>query len=211
MALGLGIVFEPIATLLVLAVLHNLTPVAFLAERLRGEDRERALVASVLVFALVPLAIALGLPTYVVANAGFWAPGWSLLEAGPLGRYVETYVPQAWAQRPWAIDLFAAFAYLQCMHYAVVLLVLPRLADPDWSGWSGARLVLRWPKRSVFRVLLVGSAGVALVAFAVSFGEAREIYGLAAAVHAWVELPLLLLALAFWGAARTNPRLGGIG
>ena len=39
-------------------------------------------------------------------------------------------------------------------------------------------------------------SAVAFVGYAVDFKVARSWYGLAAAVHAWVEVPVLLLALA---------------
>jgi hypothetical protein len=43
---------------------------------------------------------------------------------------------------------------------------------------------------------VVGLAGaVAFVAFVADFAGARAWYGVIAAVHAWVELPVLLLAL----------------
>ena len=43
-----------------------------------------------------------------------------------------------------------------------------------------------------------GVTAVALVAFgiyAVSYTDARAAYAVAAAIHAWIELPVLLLAL----------------
>ena len=49
-ALLLGILYAPILTLVVFAVLHNLTPVGFLAERLRGRERRRALMLAGIVF-----------------------------------------------------------------------------------------------------------------------------------------------------------------
>ena len=38
-------------------------------------------------------------------------------------------------------------------------------------------------------------AAASLAGFAAAFGEARAIYGLAASFHAWLELPLIVLAL----------------
>jgi signal recognition particle GTPase len=52
-----------------------------------------------------------------------------------------------------------------------------------WPGW---------------RVFGAGVAFVAVIAFglySVSYSDARASYGVAAAIHAWLELPVLLLAL----------------
>ena len=77
--------------------------------------------------------------------------------------------------------------FAQCMHYAAVLHVLPRLvgAPPSGSPPSGA------PSFVLATVVLTL---VLLALFAYDFKEGRSWYGLAAAVHAWVELPILLLA-----------------
>jgi hypothetical protein len=45
-------------------------------------------------------------------------------------------------------------------------------------------------------VALAGAAIGSLLLFAWSFRDARAAYGVLAAVHAWVEVPILLLALA---------------
>ena len=53
-ALAFGLARAPATTLVVLAFLHNLTPVGFLAERLEGAARRRALALCGLVFVAVP-------------------------------------------------------------------------------------------------------------------------------------------------------------
>ena len=57
-----------------------------------------------------------------------------------------------------------------------------------------------------FPRLLAGIGAFTLVGFALSFGDARRAYGVFAAVHAWIEIPLLLLAVTpLTAAPRTSP------
>jgi hypothetical protein len=74
------------------------------------------------------------------------------------------------------------------MHYGAVILLLPRLAGEN----SGRR---SWPWRR--RGVVLGSVAAAVLAvfFFVDYGLARQLYGLAALVHSWVEIPVLLVAL----------------
>ena len=197
-AIGLGlaaaVAFAPLATLVCFALAHNLTPVGFLAERLHGRDRRRALFACGLVFGMVPLAIATGLwrmPLEVIgATLGAGGLGTGLVSAGSGPDHLGVFVPPGWFDDgPRAIDLFRAAAFLQCMHYAVVLGVLPRLG----GGAFAARSMFVWPRRFTTWVVL---ASVALfVHFLVAFAAARDAYGILAAVHAWIEVPVLLLAV----------------
>jgi hypothetical protein len=68
--------------------------------------------------------------------------------------------------------------------------VLPRLL----SG-SSARGLVRWPSPPRFALLLAVLAAGSLLHFALAFGEARGLYGVFAAVHAWIEVPVLLAAI----------------
>lgn len=186
---AVGAVRAPIPTLVVLALAHNLTPVGFLAERLRGAARRSAMLACAIVFGAIPLAIASGLATELLLALG-------PTEGGPPGvgevdLHLTAFVPPALAYEPWALDLFRAAAFLQCMHYAVVLHVLPRLGGA--SETAGSRL--RWPPRGVFGLAVAALGALFVGGFALSFGDARAVYGVFAAVHAWVELPILLVAL----------------
>jgi hypothetical protein len=70
--------------------------------------------------------------------------------------------------------------------------VLPKLLagfDPE------ARGLLPWPDGPAFAALCLVVAVASLAAFLNGFVETRAIYGLAASFHAWIELPILILAL----------------
>ncbi|WP_236141991.1 hypothetical protein, partial [Nostoc sp. CMAA1605] len=60
--LSFGIFASATLTLLVLAILHNITPVGFIAERWRGKKRNYAFLICVVVFLVIPLLIISGLP-----------------------------------------------------------------------------------------------------------------------------------------------------
>lgn len=175
----------PLAALPVLALLHNLTPVGFLAEALPRERRGRAMLLCAIVFLAVPALIASGLPSRLLAGR---EP--DPLGAGPLADHIGAFLPAAWAGGALARPLFAAAVYLQLMHYAAVVHLLPRLA-PEWRP---AGSLLPWPKPAAFLRATAALAALLFVAFALSFGDARAFYGIAASVHAFVEIPLLLVA-----------------
>ncbi len=186
-----GCVTAPTVALVLLAVLHNLTPVGFLAERLRGTARRKALAACAVAFGLVPAMLMAGWPRLLLAQAGWISPDASLLPAGPLSAHLGSFVPAPWLDAAFATDLFVAAVYMQVLHYAVVIHVLPRLLDEA----NEAETTIRWPRGKVFPRLLAAVGAFTLVGFALSFGDARRAYGVFAAVHAWIEIPLLLLAV----------------
>jgi hypothetical protein len=181
----------PLPALVVFAVLHNATPLGLLAERLDGRSRRRALLAGAVVFGAMPLLLASGLPGAWLAAAGACAT-----EAGPLGvggldDHIGVFVPAGAGEGAHAFDLFAMATYLQCMHYAVVLGVLPRL--DAHASTAGSRLP--WPAPRTFWLATAAATAVLLVGYATGFAAARSLYGVFAAVHAWAEVPALLLAL----------------
>jgi hypothetical protein len=107
-------------------------------------------------------------------------------------------VPGPWLEAPWAGDLFAAAAFLQCLHYLVVIGWLPRLG----AGDEPAAPKLRWPEPRAFAGLVVASTALLAIGFLADFTGARAAYGVVASVHAWIEVPILLLAAAGAGVAR---------
>lgn len=179
-----GIVYAPVTTLVAMAFLHNLTPVGFLAERLRGSQRRVAMASCLVVFVLIPSILLLAAPpaTYLVGP----------LSVGGLDNHLPAFVPPALLGTSFADRLFTAAAYLQCMHYAVVLHVLPRLS----GGTETRSAVLPWPRPKVFVAAVAGIGLLAAIGFAADFSGTRSVYALFAAVHAWVEIPVLLIACA---------------
>ncbi len=191
--LGYGALAAPLATLALLAVLHNLTPIGFLAERFDHSGRARWLVGATLLFGAVPLLIASGTAQAVMESLGAASSTTGPLGTGEAREHFGAFLPAAWQQRVDALALFAAAAYLQCMHYAVVIGILPRLGAP---GPASRRVYVRWPARRIWIPLLAVVAVGGFLAHAWSFPDARAVYGLFALVHAWIEVPVLLAALA---------------
>jgi hypothetical protein len=185
----LGLCISPMHTMLAVAIIHNATPLGFLVEATSGCMRGRAVVAGVLVFAAIPLLIATGAPWALASTLGIGGPEAAVLPAGPLEHHMRAYLPRQALPSTWALHAFAAFTFMQCAHYVVVIAVLPRLLVP------GDRGVVPWPAWPRFGALVGLAAALTLIAFARDFAGARAWYGVAAAVHAWIELPLLLLAM----------------
>lgn len=186
--LALTILTSPAAGLLAIAVLHNFTPVGFILEATEGRRRRRAAWACAVVFVVVPLVIATGGPWALVMPVGITAPEASPLGYGPLQDAMKAYLPVDRVPPVTALHLFSACVFLQCAHYVAVLGVLPRLLPPGATGR------LRWPSPRWWPWVLAAAA-LTVVPFALDFADARRGYGVLAALHAWVELPLLLLAL----------------
>jgi hypothetical protein len=187
-SLGFGALFWPIHTLLLLAVAHNLTPLGFLAEVTPPARRVRVVCVASCLFIGVPLIIATGLPYELLA--GCVRPDLTVLPTGPLADHYGTYLPASLAATDGAMHLFAAVVFAQCMHYGVVIHVLPRMLPTE------AERAALWPRRGPFLVMALIAGAALRSLFAIDFHEGRAVYGVAAAVHAWVELPILLLALA---------------
>lgn len=188
-ALAVGAAVAPAVALLAVAVLHNLTPVGFLAEATAGAARRRALVGAALVFGVAPLVILTGAPFELLARLGLPAPEAAVLPAGPLVAHFRAYLPEGVLDRPWAFHAFAACVFLQCAHYLYVIDVLPRVLP------AGARGSVPWPRGAVAVACLAGAALVSFLVFSADFADGRARYGALAALHAWLEVPILLLAL----------------
>jgi hypothetical protein len=190
--LGIGAVAAPFQVLLGLALLHNLTPLGFFAEALGGEYRRRALLLLAVPLIVLPLLIATGLPYAALARMGLGWPEARFLASGPLAFNLGVYVPASLSSTDWAVHAFSAAVFAQIMHYAAVILLLPRLAG-DTPG--------RWPARRVAAGIAIAAAVLALL-FAADYRLARQLYGLAALVHSWIEIPILLIALGGVSAAQ---------
>ncbi len=185
-ALGCAILFDPVRGLLCVAIAHNFTPAMFILEAMPS-PRPRVVVGLVGVFVLLPLFILAGGMYEIVDTLGWLRPEFSPLSAGHLESNMRAYLPSNSMARSWALHAFSACVFLQCVHYIAVINVLPRLQDNPSKG------LLAWPKARPWMLVVLG--GATYVAFAQDFSGSRSWYGVAAAIHAWLELPLLLLAL----------------
>lgn len=195
-ALLFGGATAPFETLVILALLHNLTPIAFLAERLDGASRRLAMSLCAVTFGALPLLILTGLPRRGLMWLGWDGAALPVPGVGVVTAHQGVFVP-SWLSGPLAVDLFTAAVYLQCLHYAVVIGVLPRLI-PAGAGAG----VVPWPRSRAFTVLLATVGAISLVAFSREFAGTRALYGVFAAVHAWIEVPVLLAAVALARPAR---------
>jgi hypothetical protein len=184
-------VAAPVPTFLFLAVAHNLTPLGFLADALSGAERRRVLGILLIPFVVLPLIIASGFPRMLFAHSGFIAPELSLFSAGTLADNLGAYVPPSYLHASWAVNLFSAAVFAQCMHYALVIFVLPRLIDSN----APPQTILPWPSAGRFVVGLMVAALALSAGFSFDYSAARKFYALAALVHGWIEIPILVLAL----------------
>lgn len=173
--LGIGIIKDPIATLIILAILHNLTPIGFILER-QSSKYVRTLLICGFVFGLMPLLIILfrSLP---IAN----------LPLETNSNYLSAFVAPAWQKLSIAYPLFCAATFLQCMHYAAVIGLFSQWTFPH------SKTLLPWLSSKYFYCLLGGVSLSFLIAFQHSFVITRAFYSIVAAIHAWLEIPLLLL------------------
>ena len=202
--LGVATLLAPYDTTITLSVLHNLTPLAFLWEITPRPSRARVMTAALTVFVALPLLVATGWPRVVLANLDLPASTPDPLQAGPLSAHLYVYAPGPLLRYASAIDLFSASVVAQCAHYGAVILVLPMLLqrrDPSAAGR------LPWPRGIVFAAVVTLASAVALQGFAGDFVEARALYGIAASIHAWIEIPLIVIALTapYTKAARNRP------
>jgi hypothetical protein len=195
-AIGGATALAPFNTAVVLAVLHNLTPLGFLWQITKGESRTRVMSLAALGFVGLPLLVATGLPRLVLTSLS-GTTEFDPLGAGPLHDHVYVYVPAALAVTSHAIDLFTASVVAQGAHYFCVIVVLPMMLGRVDRGAHG---LFSWPSGAWFAVLCAGAATVGGLGFLNSFAESRALYGIFASVHAWLEIPVLIFAL--FGAAR---------
>jgi hypothetical protein len=194
LAFGVGVVYAPIPTFLVWAWVHNLTPLGFIAEATEGDERRRLLATLSIFFLLIPALVATGIfHQAAFALTGFDAangPSAFGADTRPLGSFLW---PGASVESD--IALFSAAVLAQSMHYVAVILFLPRLITQRPSLSQAAPLV-PWPHRwSMFAWGVAGIAAAAFVVYAIDYSSARSAYGVAAAIHAWIELPIFLMAL----------------
>ena len=189
-----GAVFAPITTFLIFAWLHNLTPLVFVSEILPKRDRAHALLCLSIPFVALPALVASGalqsliheLWNYSAASAP------SLFGAGRAP--VSAFLPGA-ASGGNMVALFSAALVAQAMHYFSVIVVMPQLLKRNGETAKGT--IVAWPSWRSFYIA-VGLFGLTMLGFhAADYHDAHIVYGVAAAMHSWVELPIFLVALGF--------------
>jgi hypothetical protein len=183
---------SPFDTLVVLALLHNLTPLGFLWQITPRVSRLRVMSLAAFGFVGLPLLVATGWPRLALAGLLGSGTQFDPLGAGPLQHHLSVYVPMALAANSHAIDLFAAAVVAQGAHYFAVIVVLPALLQ---RVQPAARGLIAWPSGVWFALLCAGAAAVGLMGFSHDFAASRALYGIFASLHAWLEIPVLIFAL----------------
>jgi hypothetical protein len=189
-AFAVGATYWPIETFLVWAWLHNLTPMGFVAEITEGEERRRWLLWLGLPFFVLPGLVAAGV---FHQAAGLFFPIEATQSVSVFGagdRPLLSFLPPGSSD----LHLFSAAVVAQAMHYVAVIVMLPMLLKAK-QGTTSAPTIVPWPSWRVFAFAVAGIAIVAFGIYAISYTDARAGYAVAAAIHAWIELPVLLLAL----------------
>jgi hypothetical protein len=189
-AFAAGATFVPIWTFLAWAWLHNLTPLGFVAEITQGEERRRWLVFLAVPFFLLPALVATGAFHEAAALAFAVGETQTLSVFGAGDKPLMSFLPPGSSD----LHLFSAAVVAQSMHYVAVIVLLPRLLR-EKQGVRTTATVVPWPSWRVFALAVAAIAAIAFGIYAVSYSDARAAYGVAAAIHAWIELPILLLAV----------------
>ncbi|MEM1392001.1 MAG: hypothetical protein AAGG00_01635 [Cyanobacteria bacterium P01_H01_bin.150] len=189
-----GVFWIPTLMMVLLAVLHNLTPIGFIAEKLRGLQRKFALFLCFIVFALIPSIIISGYPENFLSSLNLVAPSANILQAGNLQFHLGAFVPRELHGSAIAQHAFSTAVFLQCMHYAVVLGLLTNWEKNKDNNFESHFLL--WNHQSIYEKVVIFLSTLIFIYFVQSFTDAHKLYSIAAAVHAWVEFPILLLALA---------------
>lgn len=201
LSLGWATLAAPFVTAVVLSILHNLTPLGFFWQ-IAPLNRRGAMMGWAAAGLIgLPLLVATGWPRASLSHLAATGANLDPLKAGPLADNLFVYVPPGLIHSVHAIDLFTASVVAQGAHYASVIVFLPLLRgrlDPNAHG------LLNWPKGAAFAALCALAGAVSLAVFLNGFSQARGLYGLAASFHAWLEIPVLILALT--GAAQPTDR-----
>jgi hypothetical protein len=175
--LGMGIVRDPIATSAILAIVHNLTPIGFILDRQDSKYSRALSIACGIIFGAIPLLIFLWQLLYSIGR----------IDLVTNSVYLNGFVAPAWQKLSIAYPLFSAVVFLQCTHYLAVIGL--------FSQWTNERAptLLPWVNSKFFCIILTGISIYLLVAFQHNFTLTRSLYGIVASIHAWLEIPLLLL------------------
>lgn len=185
-----GALYAPIEAFVLWAWLHNLTPLGFVAEITQGETRRRWLLLLGLPFLLLPVLVASGIFHAAAAHLFAFETAYALSAFGAGDGPLTSFLPPGVND----VHLFSAAVVAQSMHYVAVIVLLPRLLR-EHQGDAPHETLVPWPGWRTFGIGVAAIAAIAFAVYAVSYADARAGYSVAAAIHAWIELPILLLAL----------------
>ena len=189
---GWGLVRRPVLTAFTLSALHNWTPVGFLAEALPDAERRKGLVLALIGFGALPFLLATGWGQSALAGLVEMSTEIPGLLTGSADDQVSGW-PRTVRRELNAPALFAALAFAQCMHYIAVIGLMPRIC-PEAAQPSEAWFFGKVSAHRFWQITAVLS-GILVVGFCFDFGLSRKWYFVPATLHAWIELPALLLAL----------------
>ncbi len=199
--LAIGSLQDPLLTVQTLRTVHLLSPLALLFAAVpRGSARRSIAVGGLLAFAPIPLLIAGGLPTHLLNSVGLSRPDLSPLPLGPLTQQLPHFVPSWMLDHPRAPDFFRARTYLEIVHCAVILTILPSVPGP-----ARPRLALSLP---ALAIATTAAAGASIWGLFDSFHNTRAVIELVSDLEAYVELPVLALALGAVSRPQTAPQTG---
>jgi hypothetical protein len=188
--LGYGIVRDPIATSVILAIVHNLTPIGFILERQQFKTKPMMWICGLL-FGLLP---------FLILIYQFGSIGQLSIEVNPT--YLSAFIAPSWQQLPISYPLFSAVAFLQCLHYAIVIGLFSQWTPPLTSS------LIPWLAPKYF-YLLLGLVSICLFGyFQHSFVLTRAVYGVIASIHAWLEIPLLIMLCDRLPSTNKESRIG---
>jgi hypothetical protein len=188
--LGYGIVRDPIATSVIVAIVHNLTPIGFILERQQFKPKPTIWICGLL-FGLLP---------FLILIYQFGSIDRLSIEINPT--YLSAFIAPSWQQLPIAYPLFSAVAFLQCLHYAIVIGLFSQWTPPRTDS------LIPWLAPKYF-YLLLGLVSICLLGyFQHSFALARAVYGVVASIHAWLEIPLLIMLADPLSNTNKNSRIG---
>lgn len=163
--------------LLVLAVLHNFTPLAMVWDMARDAPRGRR--THTLAWTITGLFL---LPVLLASS------GWSSALVPAL---MAEHAPLLQAQWPlqWGglhqQAMLSAIVLAQCLHYYSMIVMLPC----EHRLRSGRSVLPRWARLATWTAV-----ALLLSYYAVDYRGARSLYSVAAGIHAWLEWPVLLMA-----------------
>lgn len=166
LALRLDSLELALGLLVLLSLAHNFTPLG-LAQL--APDLPEGVAKGLRVLCVLPLLVAV-LPATGFATPETWNAGlvpWLPPEVG--------WLAERWPGPGW----LSAVVLAQCLHYYAVLRIFPQCGGPRL-------LPGRWLTLAVLATVLLAAT------YLIDFRTARQLYGVAAGVHAWLEWPLLL-------------------